>query len=62
MTAVPGPWERPLITRSIHLDSQSCVAVSTVGDDLAQEDLLALLEEAAAQVRASLQPRIRLAA
>jgi hypothetical protein len=60
--AASGVWERPLTTRSIQLDSQSCVAVSQVGDELSDEDLLGLLEQATAQLRASLRPRARLAA
>jgi len=61
-SAASGPWERPLTTRSIQLDSQTTVAVSVAGEELSQEDLLGLLEDAAAQLRASLQPRARIAA
>lgn len=61
-SASPATWEQPVTTRNIHLGSQTCVAVSVAGDELSPEDLLGLLETAAAQVRASIQPRIRLAA
>jgi hypothetical protein len=60
--ADPASWERPLTTRSIQIDSNTCVAVSMVGEHLDQEDMLRALEAAMDQVRAQMQPRARLAA
>ena len=61
-TASGLAWERPMCTTRIQLDSQSCVAISAIGDELSQEDALRLLEQAADQLRASLKPRLRVAA
>jgi hypothetical protein len=38
------------------------VAISAIGDELIQEEALRLLEQAADQLRASLKPRLRVAA